>query len=98
MVVLPDTHVTVPPAARAVAAKGSELPPVLPPVQPLTTMVVLTFPVIVVHVIFPAAPAVPANPNVSAEIGTVSTAKVSKSFRMHFLLVVPERPGRATLM
>jgi hypothetical protein len=98
VVVLPETHVTVPPVARAVATNGSELPPVLPPEQPLTTMVLEMFPVIVVQDIFPpAAPAVPANPSVRAEIGTVSTANVSKSFRMHFLLIVPGRPGRATL-
>jgi hypothetical protein len=45
-------------------------------------MVEEAFPVMVVHDSFPAAPAVPANPNVSAEIGTVSTASVTKIFRI----------------
>jgi hypothetical protein len=55
--VLPLTQVMVPPAAKAVAEMGLELPPVLPPVHPLTTMVLLAFPVMVVHAIDTAAPA-----------------------------------------
>ena len=83
MVVEPEVQVTVPPVARLAADIGIELPPVLPPVQPLTTIVLDAFPVMVVQVIFPvAAPAVPEIPKVRPAIGMSMAAAVTKMRRI----------------
>ena len=57
VVVLALTHVMVPPVASAAPGIGWELPPVTPPVHPLIVMVVEALPLIVVHLIDPAAQA-----------------------------------------
>ena len=83
VVVLPDTQVMVPPVARAKADSGCELPPVLPPVHPLTVMLPDSLPVSVVQTIFPVpAPAVPAIPKVRPATGKTMAASVSKIRRI----------------
>jgi hypothetical protein len=81
VVVLLFTQVIVPPLASDEVATGWELPPVLPPVQPLKVMVPLTVPVMVVHVVFTVcAPATPPNASVAAaENGIVKAATMSST-------------------
>jgi hypothetical protein len=50
VVLPPDDHGMVPPVASARAPNGVEVPPVLPPVQPLTVRLPATFPFTLVHV------------------------------------------------
>ena len=88
VVVDPETHVTVPPLAKASAEIGCEDPSVLPPVQPLMTIVVEEFPEIAVHWMCPvAAPAVLATPNVRPTSGINMAAAVSSIRRMWFPFV-----------
>jgi hypothetical protein len=80
----PEIQLMVPPFANCAAGSADELPPVLPPVHPLITIVLDEFPTIVVHVIFPvAAPAVPEIPNVRPTTGMSMAATVSKIRRIN---------------
>jgi hypothetical protein len=87
VVVLPLTQVIVPPVASVELFSGCELPPVLPPLHPLTTVVPDTVPVRVVHVIlenlaWAAAPAGPAASTDAPVSGTVNAAATSNALRM----------------
>lgn len=83
VVVLPLLHVIVPPVANDAAANGCELPPVLPPLQPLIVMFPVTGPVIVVHfVVTPEAPAGALNATVAIELGRANAASTSSTRRI----------------
>ena len=88
VVVDPETHVTVPPLAKASAEIGCEDPSVFPPVHPPMTIVVEEFPEIEVHSMCPvAAPAVLATPNVRPTSGINMATAVSSIRRMWFPFV-----------
>ncbi len=53
VVLPPDSQLIVPPPVKVVAGIDTELPPVLPPIHPLTVMVLVVFPDSAVHVILP---------------------------------------------
>jgi hypothetical protein len=83
VVVLPLTQSMVPPVASVAALTGLELPPVLPPLHPLTVMVEVADPVIVVQTIFVAAPAwVPKAITDAPETGMAKAAAKSNARRI----------------
>jgi hypothetical protein len=97
VVVEPDAQVVVPPVASERGLNGNELPPVFPPVHPLTTIVVDTVPVSVVQLILPpAAPAVPDSPNVSPATGISMAAQVIITRRIASLSLFWDRPQRTS--
>lgn len=90
VVVEPETQSVVPPFSNADAFRGSEEPPVFPPVHPLITTVPVALPSMLVQLIFPpAAPAVPARPTVSADTGSATAASNNNVRRIDNPFVCP---------
>ena len=96
VVVLPLTQLIVPPEARAAAGMATELPPVTPPVHPLTVMVVDAVPVIVVQVIDAAAHAGEASPTVATDAGTASAATAAAVNRIRLISNSPSILGHGS--
>ena len=93
VVVLALTHVMVPPVASAAPGIGWELPPVTPPVHPLIVMVVEALPLIVVHLIDPAAQAGDASPTVATDAGTARAATAAAVNRIRLISCSPSILG-----
>ena len=82
VVVLPLSHVIVPPPANAASMIGMDFPPVFPPVHPLTTIVDELVLVIVLHTIFVAAHAGGATTKVAPAMGITRVAVNSNARRI----------------